>query len=624
MKKLIKKSIAALFAALCVSVLAINAFASENPTVSADGLHTCYIKVERNYDYAYEVLELVNEERAKEGSAPLTMNRELLDAAMLRAAETAVYYSHTRPDNSYFNSALPELIILENIAAGYETPETVMEGWMNSPGHAGTLLAEDFRSVGIGVVLHNDNYYWVQDFSFEETEQDCPKPQKETLVQEIKYLTNVTDNKVYPYTLTPDLSLFGPRFGDSGLEMCVGQTITARMGMFNPRCRLYSAFENNNLSWKIEGDCITMDSRQNVTALKVGSAVISATYEGITYSQVISVTDHDMYYRAQSDNTHSGSCEHDCGYSFVGDCIFDKGVIIQEATEDYMARIRYTCKTCGNQYTVNYLDAPTIKSANITSTGKIKLTWNKVRGAYEYKVYRATSKTGKYSPMKTVTGTSYTNTSAKPGKYYYYYVVAIGVDGTESKKSNIVGRTCDYARPAVTATNDAATGKPKLTWTAVEGATSYKVYRSTKENGTYSLMKTVKDGATSYIHANAVAGKKYYYKVKAYGPNSSATSAWAVVEARTWELPRPTVSITTSSGKPKVSWTAVTGATKYQIYRSTSKTGTYSLVKTTTAKYWKDTTAVKDKTYYYRVVAVHSNTNANSAKSVVKSIKCTK
>ncbi len=107
-------------------------------------------------------------------------------------------------------------------------------------------------------------------------------------------------------------------------------------------------------------------------------------------------------------------------------------------------------------------------------------------------------------------------------------------------------------------------------------------------------------------------------------PNSSATSAYSTVDARTCDLPRPTVSITTSSGKPKVSWTAVTGATKYKVYRATSKTGTYKVVKTTTAKYWKDTTAKKGKTYYYKVVAVHSNTNANSAYSTVKSIKCTK
>jgi len=267
---------------------------------------------------------------------------------------------------------------------------------------------------------------------------------------------------------------------------------------------------------------------------------------------------------------------------------------------------------------------PTAEISNVQSSGKIKLTWNAVENAEKYVVYRSTSKTGTYSKMYTTTKTSYTNTNAKPGKYYYYYVVAVDANGVVSEKSNIVGRTCDYARPAVTASNVASTGKVKLTWTAVEGATSYKVYRSTKENGTYSLMKTVKDGATTYTNTNAVAGKKYYYKVRAYGANSSATSAYSVVDARTCDLPRPVVKITTSSGKPKLSWAGITGATKYKIYRSTSKTGTYSLVKTTTSKYWKDTTAKKGKTYYYKVVAVHSNTAANSSYSAIKSIKCTK
>ena len=53
-----------------------------------------------NQDYAWEVLDLVNEEREKEGVGPLTMDQELMDAAMLRAAETQLYFSHTRPDGT--------------------------------------------------------------------------------------------------------------------------------------------------------------------------------------------------------------------------------------------------------------------------------------------------------------------------------------------------------------------------------------------------------------------------------------------------------------------------------------------------------------------------------------------
>lgn len=309
---------------------------------------------------------------------------------------------------------------------------------------------------------------------------------------------------------------------------------------------------------------------------------------------------------------------------YTGEVCVDCGTVfksnITKATGHNM--VNGECTVCGY-----VIDAPVVKASNVASSGKNKLTWDKVDGAVKYQVYRSTSKNGKYSLMKTVTGgTSYTNTNAVPGKYYYYYVLAVDADGYKSARSNVVGRTCDYARPVVTATNDAATGKPKLTWTAVEGATSYKVYRATKENGKYILMKTVKDGATSYINANAVAGKKYYYKVKAYGPNSAATSAYSTVDARTGDLARPVVKITRSSGKPKLSWEAVDGAVSYKVYRSTAKNGNYILMKTVKdgATDYTNLNAVAGKTYYYKVKAIHSNTNANSAYSEVKSIKCTK
>ena len=58
------------------------------------------------------------------------------------------------------------------------------------------------------------------------------------------------------------------------------------------------------------------------------------------------------------------------------------------------------------------------------TNGKPVIKWAKISGAVKYEVQRATSKNGKYSLMKTVTGTSLTNTSAKAGKTYYYKVKA--------------------------------------------------------------------------------------------------------------------------------------------------------------------------------------------------------
>ena len=270
-------------------------------------------------------------------------------------------------------------------------------------------------------------------------------------------------------------------------------------------------------------------------------------------------------------------------------------------------------------YGVTQPEAPTIKVSNIASSGKIKVTWDKVEGAAKYKVYRATSKTGTYKLMKTVTGTSFTNTSVDAGKTYYYYVLAVDADSNTSDKSNIVSRTCDLPRPEVTLSNVASSGKIKVSWKAIEGAVEYEVYRATSKDGTYKLMKTVT--GTSFTNTSTEAGKTYYYKVKAIASKSAADSAYSEVKSRTCDLARPTASVALNSNKPKVSWTKVDGAVEYEVYRATSKSGTYSKVKTTTSLSYKDTKATSGKTYYYKVIAVASKSAANSAYSSVVSIK---
>ena len=217
--------------------------------------------------------------------------------------------------------------------------------------------------------------------------------------------------------------------------------------------------------------------------------------------------------------------------------------------------------------------------------------------------------------MYSTSGTSYSNTKATAGKYYYYYVVAIAEDGNMSAPSNIAGRTCDLAQPVVTAANVAKTGKVRLTWDAVEGAVSYKVYRSTEKDGKYSLMFTTE--GTSYTNTNATAGVTYYYKVVAVATKSAANSAAAQV-SRTCDLPQTKLTGKVSLlGVPKLSWNEVDGAVKYKVYRAESETGTYKLMYTTTGTSYSNTNHVNGTTYYYYVVAVAENSWANSAASNV-------
>ena len=165
------------------------------------------------------------------------------------------------------------------------------------------------------------------------------------------------------------------------------------------------------------------------------------------------------------------------------------------------------------------------------------------------------------------------------------------------------------AAPVVKAGNSAASGKPMLTWDAVDGATSYRVYRATSQNGPYRLLGSVT--VTSYINTGAKDGVTYYYKVKAV--NSAGESAYSNIvsgqnKAVTPKPSAPVVKIGNSatSGKPMLTWNAVSGATSYKVYRATSQNGTYSLLGTVTTTSYINTGAKDGVTYYYKVKAVNS------------------
>lgn len=123
-------------------------------------------------DFANQVLALVNAERAAEGLAPLTMNASACSAAKVRAAETVVSFSHTRPSGASCFTALAESGVSygyagENIAAGQSSPEAVVNSWMNSEGHRANIMNPNYTQIGIGCYYVSDStyrYYWVQLF----------------------------------------------------------------------------------------------------------------------------------------------------------------------------------------------------------------------------------------------------------------------------------------------------------------------------------------------------------------------------------------------------------------------------------------------------------------------------
>lgn len=120
--------------------------------------------------YVTQVLSLVNEERAREGLAALSLNTSLSGAASVRAAEIQTSFSHTRPGGKDFSTVLKESGISyraagENIAYGQTSAQKVMNDWMNSAGHRANILNASYTEIGIAHVKSpSGTDYWVQLF----------------------------------------------------------------------------------------------------------------------------------------------------------------------------------------------------------------------------------------------------------------------------------------------------------------------------------------------------------------------------------------------------------------------------------------------------------------------------
>jgi LCP family protein required for cell wall assembly len=242
----------------------------------------------------------------------------------------------------------------------------------------------------------------------------------------------------------------------------------------------------------------------------------------------------------------------------------------------------------------------------------MKVTWGATTGASGYVLYRATSKTGTYTAIKDTNSTSITDTKLYAGTTYYYKVKAytkIGEKEVDSNYSSVVSAKPEPAiktQPSVTAV-PAFYNSIKVTWGAVEGASGYVLYRATSNTGNYTPVTSTT--STSITDAKLNNGKTYYYKVRAYAAvgasevysnYSSAVSAKLIPATQT----QPSVTaVPDTKNSIKITWGAVEGASGYVLYRSTSSTGDYTPVTSTTSTNITDAKLYSGTTYYYKVRA---------------------
>ncbi len=252
-----------------------------------------------------------------------------------------------------------------------------------------------------------------------------------------------------------------------------------------------------------------------------------------------------------------------------------------------------------------------IKAA-AASYRSIKVSWSKVSGASGYTIYRSASENGTYTAVKRITSgstLSWTNSSLTTGKTYYYKVRAYRNSGGKriyGEYSDIVSAVPRLTAPS-TLTLTKSSYAVNVKWSAVSGATGYKLYRSTDPEGEFTLLGTTSSSKRTFANTSVVPGVTYYYKVTAI--RNSAESGFSAVKSIVPSMAAPTSVNALSCGydSVKVTWKAVSGASGYHVFRSDCENGEYVKIGETTDKSYTESGLETGRTYYYKVCAYRTS-----------------
>jgi fibronectin type 3 domain-containing protein len=269
--------------------------------------------------------------------------------------------------------------------------------------------------------------------------------------------------------------------------------------------------------------------------------------------------------------------------------------------------VNYAGKSASSSYRSVTIAAPSAPG-NVSATAAgvtVTVSWQTVSGASSYKVYRSTSSLGTYREVGTVTAPPYTDTLTSAGTYYYQVrgVNSIGEGPLSSYTSVTIAAP---SAPGTVLASLSATGTITVSWQAVSGASSYKVYRSTSPSSWYNLKASLE--GTSYTDTTSlVLDTTYYYTVSGVNPiGEGLQSAYTSVVYAVPQAPSNVVASITNRNDVTVSWQIGSGGSvsSYKIYRATNPSGPYSAVGTATASPYTDED-LSVGTYYYQVSAVN-------------------
>ncbi len=260
------------------------------------------------------------------------------------------------------------------------------------------------------------------------------------------------------------------------------------------------------------------------------------------------------------------------------------------------------------EYKVN-LSTPQITSLKNT-TGGVKLQWNKVNGAYGYRLYYRPA-SGGWKRFKDTTATSFTDSSVVPNKTETYTIRCLDKDGNTISGFNSNGWSIKYVpvAPTISKLENTSSGI-KLTWNKIAGVYGYRLYYKPVSGGWKRFKDTT---ATSFTDSGVVPNKTETYTIRCIDKNGNTVSGF---NSKGWSKKytpvAPTISkLENTSGGIKLTWNKIAGVYGYRLYYK-PVSGGWKRFKDTTATSFTDSGVVPNKTETYTIRCIDKNGNTVS------------
>lgn len=289
--------------------------------------------------------------------------------------------------------------------------------------------------------------------------------------------------------------------------------------------------------------------------------------------------------------------------------------------------LKVTFHVAKNSYAESYADSigmphtvtvapekPTKLVTTVTDADKVELSWFVDDDADKTVVYYREIGADEWIKSGSTSKSSFVVSGLTPAVKYEFRAKSY-VKGAEgnlySSYSDVVTATPNFGKVSkIKVEQTSSSGSVKITWSKVLGAKYYQLYRSTSETGKYSKVKTFSENTRSYTNTGMSGDKTYFYKLRGYTTindkkyYSKFGSVVSIKPITVSTVSNVSVAKANTSGSAvKISWNKSEGAKYYQVYRSTSESGTYKSVKTLSNSYtsFTNTSLTKGKTYYFKV-----------------------